>query len=145
MPAAFYHLVVVRLFRPDVAESGTAARDVHHQRRKFAARKVADSLLFEADSQPRTGGHAAPAVGGGSHDHVDGGDFALRLEEGSSELRETARRGVGDFAGRSDRIAEETFTARQQRAVDDGLVAFEQDPVGVFHGFTHLSLRFQRW
>lgn len=138
--AAFDDLIVVGLLRPDVAEPGAAAHDVHHERGQFAAGEIADPLLLQADSEPRTRGHRAAAVRGGAHDHVDRGDLTLRLQERAPELRETARRGVGDFAGRRDRVAEEAFASGEQRAVDHGFVALQQHSIRVVHHASALSI-----
>lgn len=119
---------------------GAAAHDIHHERGQFAAGEIADSLLLQADSEPRTRGHRAAAVRGGAHDHVDRGDFALRLQERAPEFRETARRGVGDFAGRRDRVAEEAFASGEQRAVDHGFVALQQHSIRVVHHASALSI-----
>ena len=65
---------------------------------------------------------------------------AQYAEDARRCIRETARRGMGDLAGRSDRVAEKAFASRQQRAVDDGFVAFEEHSIRIFHKFYSLSI-----
>jgi hypothetical protein len=124
--AAFDDLDVIGLFRCDVAESGTAAHDVGDDAGKFRAGEIADAFLHEGDAGSAGCAHGADARGGGAVDHVDGGDFAFRLEEGAADERHVFRGRLGDLAGGGDRIAVVGPASGEDGGFDDGFVAFDQ-------------------
>ena len=75
-------------------------------------------------------GHdAGPGRSGAVH-HVDGGDFALRLQERAAHLRDVQGGGFGDLAGRSDGIPVEGAASGEDRALHDGDIAFTELPHG---------------
>ena len=59
--SAFHHLVIIALFRCDIAEAGSAARDVGDDAGQLGARHVADAFLHQADAGAARGRHAANA------------------------------------------------------------------------------------
>ena len=71
----------------------------------------------------------SPAGGCAVH-HVDGGDFALGLQEGATDLREIERGGFGNFAGGSDGITVIGVATGEDCAFDDGDVSFTELPHG---------------
>ena len=60
--------------------------------------------------------------------HVDGGDFALRLQKRSADLRKVERRRLGDFAGGSNGISVVGAASGQDRALDHRDVALTELP-----------------
>ena len=73
-------LPVIRLRGLDSAESGTAALDVDNDRRKIRTCHIRYTLGLEADSGRGRGSHRADTCGCRTENHIDGGDFALRLK-----------------------------------------------------------------
>ena len=122
--AAFDDLVVVALLGGDVAEAGTGAHDVGDDAGEFRAGQVAEAFLHQADAGTAGGGHAAHAGRGAAVQHIDGGDFAFGLDEDSAGAREVEGGGLGDLAGRGDRVAVEGAASGQDGGLDDGFIAF---------------------
>ena len=73
-------LPVIRLRGLDSAESGAAALDVDNDRRKIRTCHIRYTLGLEADSGRGRGSHRADTCGCRTENHIDGGDFALRLK-----------------------------------------------------------------
>ena len=138
--SALDNLEVVALFRADVAETGTAAHDVDDDRGQFKRREVADSFLFQADSESGTSGHDAFAGGACADYHIDCADFRFRLKKGAVKHREKFCGGMGDFTRGGDRIAVECIASGKQSPVDDGFVSFEQQTVQICHVVTSISV-----
>ena len=119
-------LEVVRLGGLNAAQAGAAALHVHHQRRKLRARHVRETLALQGDSRAGGGGHHAMARGGHAVDHVDGGDFALRLQEASADFGHALGHVGGDLRLRRDGITEVVSATGLNRGLRDGFVALHQ-------------------
>ena len=84
--SAFHHGEVVALFGGDVAEARTSAHHVDDDAGQFGARKIGDAFLHQADSGTGGGGHDARSSRSRAVHHVDGGDFAFRLQKRAARL-----------------------------------------------------------
>jgi hypothetical protein len=118
--------IIVGLLRPDIAEAGAGALHVDHHRGQFGAGEIGEALGHQRQARPGGAGHHPGPGGGGAVEHGNRTDLALRLEEMAAAAGEQVGRGVGDFARRSDRIAEVVGGAAEQGPVHQGLVAFHQ-------------------
>jgi hypothetical protein len=58
--------------------------------------------------------------------HVDGGDFAFRLQERAADLRNVQGSCFSNLAGGSDGISVEGAASGEDRALHDGDVAFTE-------------------
>ena len=121
-----YHLVIIALLRSDVAKARPAARDVSNDTWELGARHVADAFLHEADAGSARCCHAANSGRRSAVEHIDGGNFALRLQEDASDLRHVEGSGLGYLAGRRNWISVERPAPGQDRALHDCFVALHQ-------------------
>src|SRR5208283_856147 len=63
--------------------------------------------------------------------HVDGGDFALRLEKRAVDLRQKEGCRFGDLAGGSDGISEIGAASGEDGTLDDGDISLTELPHGI--------------
>jgi len=115
MAAIAGDLPVVALFRGDVAEARSGARDIDDDAGQFGSSKIADGFRHEADAWAGRGGHGSLARRGRAIDHVDGGDFTFSLQELPAATREVPRRGFQNLSGGRNRVAIERAAPGQQR------------------------------
>ena len=120
-------LEVVGLAGLNTTKSGAASLNVDHQRGKICACEVRKSLTLERDSGAGGGGHHAVARRCNSVHHVDGGDFTLRLQEGSPDLGHTLCHVRRDLGLGSNRISKVMTATCDNGSLSDCLVSFHQN------------------
>ena len=135
MAAALDEGEIVALLRGDISKSRPAAHDVHNHAGKFRASQVRDAFLHQADPRAGGGGHDAKSRRGCAVDHIDGGNFAFRLEKRAADLRHVLGGRFGDFTGWGNRVAVIRPASCQQRALHYRDVALTKLP----HGFPPLA------
>src|SRR6185436_11585313 len=137
--AAFYKTEVVALFRRNVPESRPGANNVDNHAGKLRAREVGNAFLHQAEAGARGCGHdAGPGRSCAVH-HVDGGDFAFRLQERSADLWQIQSCRFGDLAGGGNGISVVLATAGQDGSLYDGDVTFTELPHALLLGLPTLS------
>ena len=117
--AALGALEVVALGGLDVAETGAAAHDVEDHAGQLGAGAVGNALLLQADSGAGGRGDDARAGTGGAVHHIDRRDFALGLEEASSDLGHAGGHVLRDLGLRGDGVAEEETCAGANGGLGD--------------------------
>ena len=119
-------LPIVRLRRLNGTETRTTAFDVNDQTRKVGACDVGDTLALERNARRRRTRHDTCTSGGCAVHHIDGSDFAFRLQIGAA-LFGHALGHVGCKLGlRGDRVTEEESATCADGALGDGLVALHE-------------------
>ena len=126
--AAFHHGEIVALFRPDVAEARSAAHYIDDHAGQFGAGEVGNAFLHEAEARPGGSTHDADPSRRCPIHHVDGGNFAFRLQERPADLRQIQRRSLDDFAGRCDRIPVVRPAPGKDCSLNHSDIAFTQLP-----------------
>ena len=134
MASPLHHGEIVALLRGDVAEARAAAHYIDDHAWKFGACNIGDAFLHQAQTWAGGGGHDARAGRSRAVDHVDGGDFAFRLQECSADLRDIKSGGLGDLAGGCDGISVEGTASGENRAFHDRNVALTELPHGCLLG-----------
>ena len=130
MPAALDHGEIVALFRRDVTQSRPTAHYIHNHARQFRAGQIGHAFLHQAEAGAGGSTQDAHPSRRCSIHHVDGSDFALRLQKSSANLGEVERGILGDFAGWSDRIAVVGAASGEDRALHHRHVSFTKLPHG---------------
>ena len=115
---------IIRLRRLDTAETRTAALNVDDQCRKITAGKIRKTFALQRDSGGGAGGHNTLSCGGDADDHVDGGNFAFRLQKRSADLGHAFGHVCRDLGLRSDGITEVMTAARHDGGFGKRFVSF---------------------
>ena len=130
--AAAGRLIVVALGRLDRTQSGAAAHHVYDNAGQFRAHNIADAFLLQGDSRAGGRGHNPRSGAGRAVDHIDGGNFALRLQETAAlNLRQPLGHVFRDLVLRGNGIAEEEAASCLDRGFGDGFISLHE------HFFTH--------
>src|SRR5581483_5053725 len=93
-----------------------------------SAREIRNAFLHEADARAGGRGHHTNTRSCGAVDHVDCGDFALRLQKCAADLRQVESCAFGDLAGGSDWVSVERAAPSENGALHQGNVSFTQLP-----------------
>ena len=109
--AAFGGLEVISLRSLDAAEARAAAHHVENNSGKPCTGHIGNALLLEGNAGAGGGGDNALTGCSSAVYHVDGCNFALCLQETSSDFRQTCGHIFRDLSLRSDRITEEETCA----------------------------------
>ena len=124
--ATFDSLEIVGLRGLDTAESGAASDHIDYDAGKFGAANVADTLLFKANAGRARRSHRARAASGGAVYHIDGGDFAFRLNEAAAHFGQTLAEILRYLVLRGDGIAEEGSAPASHGGFGYGFVTFHK-------------------
>ena len=132
--AAAGGLIVVALRGLDGTETGAAANHVHDDAGQFCADDIADAFLLQGDSRTGGGGHDPRAGTGRAVDHIDRGDFALRLQETAAlNLRQTLGHIFRDLVLGGDGVTEEEAASGLDSGLGNGFVPLHEH--FLTHGF----------
>ena len=125
-------LIVVALCGLDGTQAGAAAHHVHDNAGQLRAHNIADAFLLQGNSRRRGAGHAASASARRAINHIDGRDFALRLQEASAlQLGQALGHIFGNLVLGGNGVAEEKAASGLDGRLSDRLVHFHK------HFLTH--------
>ena len=127
VPRAARRVEVIALAGLYTAKARTAALHVDDQRRKIAAREVAESLALERDSRARRTRHDALTCRSNTDDHVDRGDLAFGLQERTVHQWHALGEIGGHLCLRSDRITEIMPAACHDGGFSESFIALHQN------------------
>lgn len=125
--AAPGHLEIVRLAGLDAADAGAAAGNVQDHRRHLGAGQEAKPLLHQGDARGGGGNEHAAAGSACAIGHVDGAQFAFRLDKAAAPLRQLPGHILWDLALGGDGVAEIVLATAPHGGFREGLVAFHQN------------------
>ena len=140
VPSSPGGLEIIALGGRNPPQAGAAAGDIDDDGGKFAPGQVGDSLLHEGNARGGRGSHGPGPGGGGAEEHVDGSDFAFRLDETALDFREFLGKEFGDIVLRGDRVAEIIPAAGFDGAAGQGFVAFYEKTFLHRKAYLHTSM-----
>src|SRR4051794_10555459 len=126
MATAFYQREIIALLRRDIAKTRASAYYVNDHAWQFCSGQIRHALLHQAHAGSGGGRHHPLAGRSRAIHHVDGRNFAFRLDERPADLGYVKCRVFGDFTGGSDGVSVVGATSGEHCAFHDGYVAFTQ-------------------